>query len=346
MQPVAAVGGLALLLAVGVGVLVGAAELPAEHVVRAMADRLPLVSVGHELTSTQEAVLWRIRLPRVCLAALVGGALSVAGAAYQGVFRNPLVDPYLLGSAAGAGLGATIAIVVVGAGAFIVPPAAFVGAVVGVATAYGVASAAGSRRIGAGRLSGGGSADLLLAGVTVASFLTAVQTFVQQWQSESLRAVYSWILGQLGAADWSAVLLVAPYVVLASTVLVVAAPGVDALAFGDDKATSLGANPGRLRLVVVAAATLATAAAVAVSGLIGFVGLVVPHIVRRLVGHAHRPLLIGSLLGGAAFLVLADVVARSILAPAELPIGVVTAFVGAPFFALVLRRSPRSSRFG
>jgi len=323
-----------LLAALTAAVSIGAVALPPGGVLTTLLQRAGAgrLAPGHPLPTLQAEILLDYRLPRVVLAALVGGMLAVAGASYQGVFRNPLADPYLLGAAAGAGLGATLVIAYTPAslprgGA--VPMAAFVGALAGVGLAYGLGSVAGR--------SGGGSATLLLAGVAVASFLTAVQTLVQQAHAETLRDVYSWILGQLGAGQWSDVAMVLPYAAASTVVLMLSARALDVLAVGDDEAATLGVRPARVRFAVLLAASLGTAAAVAVSGLIGFVGLVVPHIVRRLAGGSYRVVLPVSLLGGAAFLVLADLVARTVLAPAELPVGVVTAFVGAPFFAALLR---------
>jgi iron complex transport system permease protein len=259
--------------------------------------------------------------------------LAMAGAAYQGVFRNPLADPYLLGAAAGAGLGATLAIAygpdTSGWPVELLPIAAFAGAVAGVVGAYALGRSGGART----------ATTLILSGVAVAAFLTAIQTYVQQRQSETLREVYGWILGRLTTAGWHEVLLVVPYALVSATVILLHRRLLDVLAVGDDEASSLGLRAARVRLVVVAAATLATAAAVAVSGLIGFVGIIVPHTVRLLAGSSHRLLVPLSLVAGAAFLILADLVARTVMAPAELPIGVITAFFGAPFFALVLRTS-------
>jgi iron complex transport system permease protein len=326
------VAGVLLLVAVLVGVSIGAVALPPSEVLSTLLRRLGL-SYGTPLPSLQESVLVDIRLPRVLLTAVVGGVLALAGASYQGVFRNPLADPYLLGAAAGAGLGATMVIAFapqnlgpIGT----VPVAAFVGAVSGVGLSYGLGTVAGR--------SGGSSATLLLAGIAVAAFLTAIQTVVQQQANPNdLRRVYSWVLGQLGDATWDNMVLVLPYAVLSAVVMLVAGRALDVLAIGDEEASTLGVRPRRVRFIVLLAASLGTAAAVAVSGLIGFVGLVVPHIVRRLAGGSYRTVLPVSLLGGAAFLVVADMVARTLLAPAELPIGVVTAFVGAPFFAALLR---------
>jgi cobalamin transport system permease protein len=331
----AALGGAALVLVLALlaGVWVGALPLPPGAVVATLLDRLlsPFgIAVPGGLEGTEAAVLLELRLPRVLLASLVGAGLAISGAAYQGVFRNPLADPYLLGAAAGAGLGATLVIAyspVQSVGPVgIVPLAAFAGALIGVGCALALGTAAG----------GSHSPTLLLAGIAVAAFLAAAQTLVQQQNTEDLREIYGWLLGQLGRSQWSDVALVLPYLGVACTVLLFCGRALDVLAVGDDEASSLGVHPGRLRLLVVLAASLATASAVAVSGLIGFVGLVVPHIVRRLIGGSHARVLPMSLLVGGSFLVLADLVARVVVAPAELPIGVVTAFVGAPFFAGLL----------
>jgi iron complex transport system permease protein len=323
-------------LAVGVGAVVaaslagatvGPAGIPAGRVLRAVAAALPFVDPPADLGPRQLDILWVVRFPRVALGALVGAALALAGAAYQGVFRNPLVDPYLLGVAAGAGLGATVG--VIAGGGPLVPLAAFAGAVLAVVLAYGVGRSLGGRT----------SATLVLAGVAVASFLTAAQVFLQQRHTDTLREVYAWILGRLATTGWREVALVAPYVVVSGVVILLHRRLLDVLAVGDEEAAALGVPVRRVRALVVAAATLATAAAVAVSGLIGFVGIIVPHMVRLLTGASYRVVLPLAALFGAAFLVSADLAARTLLAPAELPIGVVTAFLGAPFFALVLRTS-------
>ncbi|CAA9281388.1 MAG: Vitamin B12 ABC transporter, permease protein BtuC [uncultured Blastococcus sp.] len=334
-RPLLVLGGasVALVSAVLAGVWVGAFPLPPGAVVATLLDRVAGAfggAVPGGLGTTGTAVLLELRLPRVVLAVLVGAGLAVAGAAYQGVFRNPLADPYLLGAAAGAGLGATLVIAYAPTHSFgpvgVVPVAAFAGALLGVGCALALGTAAG----------GSQGATLLLAGIAVASFMAAGQTLVQQRNTDDLREVYNWLLGQLGRAQWSDVALVLPYLGVSVVVLLFCGRALDVLAVGDDEARSLGVHPGRLRLLVIVAASMATAAAVAVSGLIGFVGLVVPHIARRLIGGSYHLVLPASLLIGGAFLVLADLVARVLLAPAELPIGVVTAFIGAPFFAGLL----------
>ncbi|HEY7536710.1 MAG TPA: iron ABC transporter permease [Gaiellaceae bacterium] len=325
-------GGLAFLLVAALfGLLVGPVHIGVGAVARSALSHVPFLGVHSSLSDVDSAIIWELRAPRVVLAMLVGGMLALAGGAYQGVFRNPLVDPYLLGVAAGAGLGATLAIAYGGAGVRsydLLPLAAFLGAALGVMLSYVLGQAASGGR---------STASLVLAGVTVVAFLTAVQTFVQQQNSESLQEVYSWILGSLATSGWHDVALVAPYIVVSSVVILLCGRLLDVLSVGDEEAATLGVNVGRIRLAVVVAATVGTAAAVAVSGLIAFVGIIVPHAIRLAIGTSYRIVLPLSLLVGAGFLVLADVLARTVVAPAELPIGVVTAFFGAPFFAVLLR---------
>jgi iron complex transport system permease protein len=328
-----ALGLVVLTAAVACGLLVGPVRIDPFDAIRWLA------SFGGRPDGMPEqdaAILANLRLPRVIVAGLVGAALSASGAAYQAVFRNPLADPYLLGAAAGAGLGATIAVAFGPATAFAVtvPLAAFVGAVGGVGLAYS---------LGRSSLGGRSTTSLILGGIAVASFLTAVQTFIQQQRSETLRQVYSWILGRLGTTGWDDAGVAVPSVVIAVGTLWLVRRLLDVIEVGELEAESLGLHVGRLRLVVVVAASLATAAAVSVAGLIGFVGIIVPHTVRLLAGSSYRQVLPLSVLFGASFLILVDVVARTAVAPAEIPIGVITAFLGAPFFVLALRRSGRSA---
>lgn len=315
-----------LLIAGAASLLLGPAGVSPGGAVLEVLDRLPLVSVDSGLSEREAAIVWEIRLPRFVLAAIVGATLAAAGAAYQGVFRNPLADPYLLGVAAGAGLGATVAIVS-DLPAGLTAPLAFAGAVVAVVSAYALARLGGPRRTGA---------TLILSGVAVAAFFTALQTYLQQQHADTIRQVFSWILGRLAVTGWSEVRTVLPYALVSWLVLLAHRRHLDVMAVGEEEASTLGLDPGRVRIAVVVAATIGAAAAVAVSGLIAFVGIIVPHIVRLIVGPAHRMLLPMSLLGGAAFLTVADIVARTVQSGGELPIGVVTAFVGAPFFAFIL----------
>ncbi len=334
-----AVSVVVLVGAMTAGTLLGPAGLPWRGTIGAFLDRLPLISVDSGLSERQLDILWQIRLPRVVLGGLVGSMLAAGGAAYQGVFRNPLADPYLLGVAAGAGLGATIAIAYgPGSGTLPLDPlplAALLGGLLAVGLTYVLGASAGGRS----------SAAVLLAGIAVAAFFTAGQTFVQQRNDDTLRQVYAWILGRLSTVGWDEVVLILPYVAVSTVVLLAHRRLLDVMRVGEDETGALGVRADRVRLLVVIGATLGTAAAVSVSGLIGFAGVIVPHTVRLIAGASYRVVLPLSFVFGAAFLVLADVMARTIASPAELPIGVITAFVGAPFFLIVLRsnRSGRSS---
>ena len=315
-------------LALLIGFAVGPVDLGVGAIVREILSHVPFLGVSSPLDDTEQAIFWQLRAPRVVLGALVGAMLASAGAGYQGVFRNPLADPYLLGAAAGAGLGATLVIAYANDSARELRPlAAFAGATVGVAVAYAIGRSAGGRT----------TASLILAGVTVASFLTAVQTFVQQRNTDTVQEVYAWILGQLETSGWREVAIAVPYMAASWAVLLVHGRLLDVLAVGDEEAASLGVKVSRVRLLVLGAATLGTAVAVALSGLIAFVGIIVPHAIRLVAGTSYRVVMPLSIMLGGAFLVLADVLARTVTSPAELPIGVVTAFFGAPFFALLLR---------
>ncbi len=317
-----------LLVAVGCGLAIGPTPIGLGRVVGAL---FAGVGLGHSTLSPLDAtIVWQLRAPRMVLGLLVGAMLAVAGGTYQGVFRNPLADPYLLGVAAGAGLGATIAIIDVGGGLSTpawTPALAFAGALGAVALTWAVG----------GRGAHAGPTTLILGGVAVAALLTSAQTYLQQQGSPtSIARVYIWLLGSLATASWSSVVLVLPYVVVCAGVCVVAGRALDVLSVGEDESRSLGLPVRRVRLVVVAASSLGTAAVVSVAGLIGFVGIIVPHLVRLLVGTSYRRILPISLVTGAAFLVLCDTVARTVLAPSELPLGVVTAVVGSPVFVVVL----------
>ena len=320
----AAAGLFALVICCAVGVLVGPIHIGVGAVLQAL--------VGGQVDPGQANILWSLRFPRVVLGVLVGGTLAVSGAAYQGVFRNPLADPYLLGAAAGANLGATLAIAFAPGTSIlavnIVPLAAFVGAGAAVAGAYALGRSVTGLRSATG---------LILAGVAIAAFFNSIQSYVQQTQTASIRQVYSWILGRLVTAGWDDVLLILPYVILSAAAIFVHRRLLDALTLGEDEVTSLGIPVRRVRLIVVVAATLGTAAVVAVAGTIAFVGIIVPHAIRLLIGRSYRVVIPLSMLFGAAFLVLADAGARTVVAPAELPIGVITAFLGAPFFIAVMR---------
>jgi iron complex transport system permease protein len=330
------IGFAGLVAAATVSMSVGAAGLSIDGIVTELLDQIPGINLESGLSTTDSSILWQIRLPRIALGVLVGGMLALAGTSYQGIFRNPLADPYLLGVAAGAGLGATIAIVygpeTAGTSIAVIAPAAFVGALVAAIGSYLLGTVGKATTI-----------SLILAGVAVAAFLTAIQTYVQLRNTDSLRDVVSWMLGRLSTAGWAEVRSILPLVIVSSVALLLHRKLLDVLALGDDEATTLGVRVTTVRLIVLVAASLGTAAVVSVSGLIGFVGIIVPHALRLAIGTSYARLIPLSFLAGATFLVLADLLARTLISPAELPIGVVTAFFGAPFFLGILHLTERAA---
>lgn len=321
-----------VIAAVVVALLIGPTSIDRSDTLLELVDSISPGDFESGLDAREASIVRNLRLPRIALGLLVGAALATAGATYQGVFRNPLADPYLLGVAAGGGLGATIALVYdLGDGKGfldLVQVFAFIGALASVALTWAM-GALGDRSQAA--------TSLILAGVAVASFFAAVQTFLQQSNTDDIQQIYSWFLGGLNTSGWSEVLQVLPVAAVCLALLALSGRTLDVLAVGDQEATMLGLSVTRTRVMLVVIATLLTASAVAVSGLISFVGLIVPHTVRLLFGSSYRIIVPLSIAVGAGFLVLSDLVARTILSPAELPIGVVTAFFGAPFFVLILR---------
>jgi len=283
-------------------------------------------------TQSLATILFALRIPRTLLMAFTGAALAGSGAAYQGLFRNPLADPYLIGVASGAGLGAVLAMSVrwpySTLGLMAVPLAAFVGSVVTVFVVYELARV--------GRIVP--TTNLILAGVAVSSFATAATTFLMINTSGELRRALVWMLGGSTMSGWQPVLAMLPYVSLGLGTLLTMGHALNVLQFGDEQAQQLGLPVPRMRLLIIAAASLTTAAAVSFTGVIGFVGLIVPHLVRLLWSSDYRHLLPLSVISGAAFLLAADVLARSLMAPQEIPVGIITALAGAPFFLWVLRR--------
>ena len=292
---------------------------------------------GDADTSVSEAVIVSIRLPRVLLAALVGACLATAGVLYQALFRNALADPYILGVSAGAGLGATIMLVATSTATAwrfgAVPAGAFVGATLTMLLVVRLAT----------RRDRVESASLLLAGVAVSYTLAALTSLLMVWFRESMQSVVFWLMGGLSGASWEYVLAVLVMFAVGFGVAVADMRGLNVMLLGDDRAGHLGVDVERFKIVVLAAGSLLVAAAVSVAGLIGFVGLMTPHMVRLVIGPDHRLLLPASALGGAILLVLADLVARTILAPVEIPVGIVTALAGGPFFLwLLVRKDVRS----
>jgi iron complex transport system permease protein len=316
-----------LLLTVGLSIAVGAVFIPLADILRVLTGRLP------QTVLRATTIILALRLPRTALVLLTGAALGGSGAAYQGLFRNPLADPYLIGVASGAGLGAVLAMNIQWPysfwGMMAVPMAAFIGALATVFLVYALA------RIGKTVP----TTNLILAGVAFSSFATAVTSFLMLRSTGELRRVISWLLGGSTQAGWGPVLTVLPYLTIGLGTLLLSGHALNLLQFGDDQAQQLGLPITRTRTLILLAASLATAAAVSFSGIIGFIGLIVPHVMRLWFGADYRRLLPLSLIGGATALLLSDVLARVIIAPQELPVGIVTALFGAPFFLWVLRRA-------
>lgn len=320
-----------LLVTILVSIAIGSVAIPVGDFGKILAGLFTgKLSAGLQ---TSAFIIWGIRLPRTVLVLLTGAALGGSGAAYQGLFRNPLADPYLIGVASGAGLGAVLAMSIQWPysfwGLMAIPAAAFLGALLAVFLVYSLA------RLGKTVP----TTNLILAGVAFSSFATALTSFLVLSSTGELRRAISWMLGGASQAGWGPVLTVLPYLAIGLGILVLSGHALNLLQFGDDQAQQLGLNVTRTRTLLLLAASLATAAAVAFSGTIGFIGLIVPHVMRLWFGADHRRLLPLSIISGAGTLLLADVLARSVMAPQELPVGIVTALAGAPFFLWVLRRS-------
>jgi len=322
-----------------ISVGLGSVPVPPLTVARVLAAQLPFLNLPRDWQPAFESIIVQIRLPRVLLIALTGASLAISGAAYQGLFRNPLADPYLIGVAAGAGLGAISAIAFEWhrspLGTAIIPFGAFAGALMTVALVYALSRVNGHTP----------TTTLILAGVAVGALATSLSTFILVAQSNQAARVLSFLLGGYGGAGWDAVIAILPFALIGFIVIRWHARALNAFVFDEEQAQQLGIDVPRTKIILIVAATLTTAAAVSFSGLIGFVGLIVPHVVRLLRGPDHRRVLPLAALGGAGFLMLADLFARTIAAPQELPLGIVTAFAGAPFFLHLLRRAKRAAFF-
>ncbi len=318
---------LTVLVVLVISLGVGAVPLTPAQVIAALA--------GASIKASHSAIVWDFRLARVLLVCVCGGALGAAGAGFQGLFRNPLADPYIVGASGGAALGATLSVVWAGHSGINVPigVAGFFGALAAVFIVYALTETSGY----------GSVAALLLAGAAFSTMLSAIVSLLLLLNDEALREVFAWLLGGFGGRSWphlQQALLIAPLGVAALWWM---ARPLDALATGEDPAQALGLNLRWARFVIIASASLATAAAVAGGGIIGFVGLIAPHLARPLFGAGHARLIPASILMGALLLLLADGLARTLLAPIELPVGVFTALLGGPFFLILLRRQGRPS---
>jgi iron complex transport system permease protein len=329
--------GLSLLLVVMVALAtsIGSVKIPFLTISSILLSKLPLVEVTPTWASTWETIVMEIRLPRVILAGVVGAALAIAGATYQGLFRNPLADPYLIGVAQGAALGAVIGFLVPlswhGMEFGIVPLLAFSGALISTFIVYSLARVGKTLPM----------TTLILAGVALGALLGSIVSYLIISSGEKMHGIIFWLMGSFSLSQWSEVKMVLPYVVVGAIIILLYARPLNVMQLDEEQAQQLGINVEKLKLVLLAAATLITAAAVSFVGTIGFVGIIIPHAVRLIWGADHRFLLPLSVLTGAIFLILADLIARTALAPTEIPIGVITALCGAPFFLYLLRRKKK-----
>jgi iron complex transport system permease protein len=330
-----AIAGLALLLVVAIAATsaIGSTHIPLTVLGHMLLAKLPFIEVEPTWSSSMETIIFHIRLPRVLLAGLVGAALAVAGATYQGLFRNPLADPYLIGVAQGAALGAVIGFLIPGAWqAVSIPLLAFVGALAAVAIVYSIAKVGKTLPM----------TTLILAGVALGAFLASITAYLMIASGDKLHGIISWLLGTFSLTSWGEVATVVPYIFIGIVIIWLYARPLNVMQLDEEQAQQLGINVERVKLILLGAATLITAAAVSFCGIIGFVGIIIPHAVRLVWGPDHRFLLPLATFAGASFLILADTAARTVLAPTEIPVGVITAFLGAPFFLYLLRQKKRA----
>lgn len=328
-----ALGIIAIIVVMAISAGRGAIEIPIDVVAIIIMDKLRMAEPSADLPSVWETIVWNIRLPRVITAGIVGSALALSGATFQGIFRNPLADPYLIGVASGAGLAVTIIIISPIPnylwGINLLPPVAFLGALLAVAIAYLLSNNVDPRSTN----------SLVLAGVAVTFMASSMTTFLMLQASPDMRPILNWLLGGVSQGGWDRPAWLLPYVLPCGIFIMLHSRTLNVLQLDRDHAMQLGINVDRTKVSLIVCASLATAAAVSVSGMIPFVGLMAPHCVRLLWGGDHRNILPMSTVVGALLLIFSDMLARTILSPEELPVGVITAFFGAPFFVLLLRRN-------
>lgn len=326
---------LLLALALVFSIALGSVFIPPQTILRIFADALPGVEIPVTWPDAFPAIILSVRLPHTVLVALTGAALASSGATYQGLFRNPLADPYLIGVASGAGLGAVIAMTIrwpeALGGYTIIPAAAFVGAILTVVVVYNMARVNGMVPL----------TTLILAGVAVGALASALTSFLMLRSDRQIHRAIAFLLGGSPMAGWNPVLAALPYMLLGMVMLTFSGHMLNVLQFGEEEAKQMGLPVDRAKVYIIFTASLTTAVAVAFSGIIGFVGLIVPHVIRIIWGPDYRRLVPLSILGGATTLLLADMLARILLAPSTLPVGIVTAIAGAPFFLWILRRAKR-----
>ncbi len=339
-KPVSIIMGLltlVLIVLIILGIGIGAVWIPPGEVLSLINGHLNGSSINYQgQTLSHDIIIWSIRFPRVLLGAMVGISLSVAGAIFQGLFRNPMADPYVIGVSSGSALGAVAAILLLGSTglkySYSIPAFAFVCAILTIFLVYSLARTGGRVPV----------MTLLLAGIAVNSFLSALQSLAMFYSGDQMHQVVFWLLGGFSSRGWEYIGMFMPYALIGIVIAFVYTRELNGMLIGEEQAQHLGIDVERVKIMLLIASALLIGASVSVSGLIGFVGLIIPHVVRLVVGPDHRVLLPMVALTGAIFMVGADIVARTIIAPEELPVGVVTALIGGPFFIYLLRRHKTS----
>jgi len=313
---------------------VGSVEIPFKTVWQILISHLPFVNLRGDWSSTTDMIITGIRLPRIFMAGAVGTALGVAGATYQGLFRNPLADPYLIGVAQGAALGAVVGFVLplTFGGSYLIPILAFLGALAAVSIVYLIARVGRTLPM----------TTLILAGVAIGSLLISITAYLTMISANKVHGILSWLMGSFSISGWDQLRLISPFLAIGLVVIFLYSRQLNVMQLDEEQAQQLGINVERTKIILLVSATLITAVAVCFVGTIGFVGIIVPHIVRLIWGPDHRLLLPLSAIAGAILLILADTASRTLMAPAEIPVGVITAFLGAPFFLFLLRRKKKA----
>lgn len=324
--------GLILLITIAISLSIGSVPVPLGVTIKILLNELPLLDIEPGWTDSQQAIVLDLRLPRVFLAVIVGAMLATAGTAFQGVLRNPLADPYILGISSGAAVGAATAILLIGTSSTLldriaVPLLAFSGAILSLFLVFAIAWKRKRDPVA-----------LILAGVVVQSFLGAILSFAVTVSGTKVRTIVFWMMGSLTSAEWHDIFILFLYLLIGYLVIYAYYRNLNILSLGEHAALHLGMNVERIKVLVLIAASLLTASAVSVVGIIGFVGLIVPHIIRLIAGPNHKILIPASCLGGAVFLLWSDTIARTIIPAMEIPIGVITALAGAPFFGYLLKK--------
>jgi iron complex transport system permease protein len=320
-----------LVLAFVLSIALGAVTISPGNALQILLGKLARAEFSGSWPEYFETILWEIRLPHAILVALTGAALAGSGAAFQGLFRNPLADPYLIGVASGAGLGAITVMSLPQVGRYLVPVGAFLGAL---GTIYAVYALAKVGRIVP-------LTTLILAGVAIGSFTSALTSFLMLVSDQMVLQAMSFLLGGSTVSGWEPLKIALPYLLSGMTLLILSGHSLNVLQFGEEQAQQLGLAVEKIKVLIIVAASLTTAAAVSFSGVIGFIGLVVPHVIRMVWGGDYKKLIPLSILGGGFTLLISDLAARIVMAPRTLPVGIVTALIGAPFFLWILRRAKK-----